>query len=181
MRRAFALGLVSCLAWLALGCGDDDTAEGPDCPPTTTGAESTTTVDPRCIEVAESPDESSTTTSVPDQIWEGTVVSVVTTEGAPAGPCGNPTEVSGDVHLVVAPDGSVTGSYDVTGCGVTGPHAEFTGTVTDDGFSFPELIVFTNGEPIPKISPREAEAMLTNMQGPFTTWVTEWHLICVTC
>ncbi len=114
------------------------------------------------------------------EVWEGTIDSTVTTP-PPGGPCGNPVDVRGTVQLVVAEDGSVTGTYDVTGCGVSEPHAEFTGTVTDAGFLFPQLVVTTNGSPIPKTSPTHAEATLTNMQGPSVTWVTTWDLTCVTC
>jgi hypothetical protein len=88
------------------------------------------------------------------------------------------------VRLVVHPDGSVDGTYDVSGCGVSEPHAEFTGTVTAEGFTFPELIVQTNGELIPKVSPTQAEARLTNFQGSGgvgARWVTTWDLMCTSC
>jgi hypothetical protein len=115
------------------------------------------------------------------EAWDGTVSSIVTTEGGGAGPCGNPIEITGTAHLVVAGDGSVTGTYDVDGCGVSEPHADYTGTVTDAGFLFPDLIVFTNGELIPKVSPTRATATLTNQQGPAVTWVTTWDLTCTSC
>jgi hypothetical protein len=108
------------------------------------------------------------------------VNSIVTTEG-PGGPCGNRIPVQGTARFVVAGDGSVTGTYDVDGCGVSEPHADFTGTVTDAGFLFPQLIVFTNGELIPKVSPTHATGTFTNQQGPATTWVTTWDLACMTC
>jgi hypothetical protein len=114
------------------------------------------------------------------EVWDGTVKSIVTAEG-PGGQCGNRIEVAGTAHLVVAGDGSVTGTYDVDGCGVSQPHADYTGTVTDAGFLFPELIVFTNGELIPKASPTHATATLTNHQGPAVTWVTTWDLTCTSC
>jgi len=69
----------------------------------------------------------------------------------------------------------------VDGCGVSQPHAEFTGTVTDAGFLFPQLIVFTNGELLPKVSPTHATGTFTNQQGPAVTWVTTWDLTCMTC
>ncbi len=114
------------------------------------------------------------------EVWDGTVNSIVTTEG-PGGPCGNRIPVQGTARFVVAGDGSVTGTYDVDGCGVSEPHADFTGTVTDAGFLFPQLIVFTNGELIPKVSPTHATGTFTNQQGPATTWVTTWDLACMTC
>ena len=89
------------------------------------------------------------------EVWDGTVESVVTADG-PAGPCGNPIAIDRTARFVVAGDGTVTGTYDITGCGVTEPHAEFTGTATDTQFLIPDLIVFTNGEPIPKLSPTHA-------------------------
>jgi hypothetical protein len=75
----------------------------------------------------------------------------------------------------------VTGTYDVDGCGVSEPHADFTGTVTDAGFLFPQLIVFTNGELLPKVSPTHATGTFTNQQGPAATWVTTWDLKCTSC
>jgi len=116
------------------------------------------------------------------EVWEGTANSTVTTQHA--GQCGNPTTTQATVRLVVAEDGAVTGTYDVTGCGVSEPHAEWTGTMTDAGFLFPQLVVFTNGSLIPKVSPTHAEATLTNLQGPAelpTTWVTTWDLKCKSC
>jgi hypothetical protein len=118
------------------------------------------------------------------EVWEGTANSAVTTTPG-AGPCGNPVLLESTVRLVVAEDGSVTGTYDVTGCGVSEPHAEFTGTATDTGCSFPELVVFTNGSLIPKVSPTRAEATLTNFQGTpgvgGAEWVTTWDLTCTSC
>jgi hypothetical protein len=117
------------------------------------------------------------------EVWEGSATSAVTT--APeSGPCGNPFVLESRVQLVVAADGAVTGTYDVTGCGVSEPHAEFTGTVTDAGFLFPQLVVFTNGALIPKVSATHAQASLTNIQGTTAagaTWVTTWDLTCKTC
>jgi hypothetical protein len=114
------------------------------------------------------------------EVWEGTTNSTVTTLYG-GGPCGNPVHVKGKVQLVVAEDGSVAGTFDVTGCGVSQPHGEITGTATDEGFVFPQFVVYTNGSLIPKVSPTHAEATLTNMQGPAVTWVTTWDLTCVTC
>ena len=111
------------------------------------------------------------------QVWKGTMNHTVTSQ---FGEC-TLTRLQGTVRLAVKPSGQVTGTYDITttDCGsVSEPHAEFTGTVTDRAFSFPQLIVQTNGEPIPKVSDRRARATLTNMQGPYTTWVTEWDLRC---
>ena len=114
------------------------------------------------------------------EVWDGTVKSVVTTDG-PGGPCGTSIAIEGTARFVVAVDGTVTGTYDVTGCGVSEPHAEFTGTATDAQFLFPDLIVFANGEPIPKLSPTHAQGTFTNQQGPATTWVTTWDMVCSSC
>jgi hypothetical protein len=119
-----------------------------------------------------------------EELWEGTIDSAVTTVGAPPGPCGSPTHVSGTVRLLVAVDRTVTGTYDVSGCGVSEPHAEFTGTGDDRAFHFPQLIVQTNGEPIPKVGETEARARLTNFQGAGgvgARWVTTWSLSCTSC
>ncbi len=113
------------------------------------------------------------------EVWEGTANSTITTP-SPNGACGNPTHTEAAVRLVVAGDGSVKGEYDVTGCGVSEPHAEWTGTSTDAGFLFPQLVVFTNGSLIPKVSPTHARATLTNIQGT-TEWATTWDLTCKTC
>jgi hypothetical protein len=118
------------------------------------------------------------------ETWAGTIESSVVTVGGAPGMCPEPIVVAGKVRLEVAPDGAVTGVYDVAGCGVTEPHAEFTGTATDDAFHFPELIVQTNGEPIPKVSPTEARATLRNFQGAGglgAQWTTTWELACTTC
>ncbi|MGH2692747.1 MAG: hypothetical protein ACRDHM_09625, partial [Actinomycetota bacterium] len=121
------------------------------------------------------------------EVWEGTVDSTVSLVGLSRGgpsPCGDPTYVQGTAQIVVAEDGSATGSYDVTGCGVSEPHAEFSGTATDEDFRFPQLVVFTNGERIPKVSSTEAKATLTNCQcggGGGARWVTTWNLTCKTC
>jgi len=113
------------------------------------------------------------------QVWQGTMNHTVTSLTTSGGPCPNPVEEHGEVRLNVKPGGQVTATYDVTGCGVSEPHADFTGTATDRAFSFPQLIVQTNGEPVPKVSDRRARATLTNIQGGTTTWVTEWDLRCV--
>jgi hypothetical protein len=113
------------------------------------------------------------------ECWEGTAKSTITTP-SPNGSCGNPTHTEAAITLVVGGDGSVKGEYDVTGCGVSEPHAEWTGTATDAGFLFPRLVVFTNGSLVPKVSPTRARATLTNIQGT-TTWVTTWDLTCKTC
>jgi hypothetical protein len=118
------------------------------------------------------------------ETWKGTMNHTVTGVGASAGhnPCGDPQEIQGTVRFGVAPNGRVTASYDVEGCNVSQPHAEFTGTATDEGFSFPGLIVQTNGELIPKVSPTRARATLTNLQGSAAggaQWVTKWDMRCV--
>jgi hypothetical protein len=114
------------------------------------------------------------------EIWDGTVNSVVTVDG-PGGPCGTRIPIDGLAQFVVADDGTVKGTYDVTGCQVSQPHADFTGTATAEQFLFPILIVFTNGEPIPKVSPTHAQGTFTNQQGPATTWVTTWDMSCISC
>jgi len=113
------------------------------------------------------------------EVWEGTASSAVTTP-PPHGPCGNPARTEATVRLLVAEDGSVKGTYDVTGCGVSEPHAEWTGTVTDAGFLFPELVVFTDGNLIPKVSPTRAEATLEHNEAT-AKWVTTWELTCTSC
>ena len=116
--------------------------------------------------------------TVDGELWEGTMNHTVTPPYA--GPC----EILGTARFIVEPNGDVAASYDVAGCGVSEPHAEFTGTATDEAFSFPELIVQTNGELIPKVSPTRARATLANLQGPAglgTQWVTEWDMLCVNC
>lgn len=120
------------------------------------------------------------------EVWEGTMNNTVTGVGASAGqnPCGDPQSIEGTAVFVVEANGKVTGTYDVTGCNVSQPHAEFTGTATDEGFSFPQLIVQTNGELIPKVSPKRAQATLSNLQGSAESgaqWVTEWDMRCVSC
>ena len=114
------------------------------------------------------------------QVWDGTVKSVVTTDG-PGGPCGTSIAIEGTAQFVVAGDGTITGTYDVTGCGVSEPHADFTGTATDAQFYFPDLIVFTNGEPIPKLNATHAQGAFINQQGPAATWVTTWDMVCTSC
>ncbi len=114
------------------------------------------------------------------EVWEGTMNHTVTTPFG-GGLCPNPVMLQGEVSLNVKPNGEVTGTYDVTGCGVSEPHAEFTGTATDRAFTFPQLTVQTNGEPIPKVSERRARATLRNDQPGGTFWVTEWDLRCVSC
>jgi hypothetical protein len=117
-------------------------------------------------------------------VWEGTIDSTVTSVPASPGPCGTQTHVEGEIRLLVAGDGTVTGTYDVAGCLVSEPHAEFTGTATDDGFTFPDLIVQTNGQPVPKVSPTEAQATLNNFQGAGgvgAQWSTVWKLTCKSC
>lgn len=115
--------------------------------------------------------------------WKGTIKHTLTSVGASGpGDCGSRFEVRGTARFVVAANGKVTGSYDVQGCGVREPHGEFTGTATDEGFSFPDLIVQTNGELIPKVSPTRARATLSNLQGSAaggTQWVTKWDMRCV--
>jgi hypothetical protein len=120
------------------------------------------------------------------EVWEGTMNNTVTLVGASSGhnPCGDPQHLQGKAVFVVEANGKVTGTYDVTGCNVSQPHAEWTGTATDEGFSFPQLIVQTNGELIPKVSPKRAHATLTNLQGSQAggaQWVTEWDMRCVSC
>ena len=114
------------------------------------------------------------------EVWDGTVHSVVTVTGTP-GACGNSIAMDGFAQFVVADDGTVTGTYDIDGCAVSEPHAEFTGTVTDEAFMFPDLIVFTNGEPIPKVTPTHAQGTFTNEQGPTAHWVTTWDMTCSSC
>jgi hypothetical protein len=90
--------------------------------------------------------------------------------------------VHGNAVFVVAPKGKVTGTYDVTGCNISQPHAQFTGTETDEGFSFPDLIVQTNRELIPKVNPTRARATLRNLQGTSENgaqWVTKWDMRCI--
>jgi hypothetical protein len=72
----------------------------------------------------------------------------------------------------------------VTGCNISQPHGEFTGTVTEKGFSFPQLIVQTNGQLIPKVNATRAKGTFTNLQGSAaggTQWITKWDVHCVTC
>ena len=113
------------------------------------------------------------------EVWEGTATSIVTDPQSTMG-CGNPITIVGTVQLGVAEDGSVSGTYDATGPCLSEPHAEFTGTVTDAGFVFPQLEIFTNGSLIPRTSPTHAEGTFTNTQG-VTEWETTWDLTCTTC
>jgi hypothetical protein len=120
------------------------------------------------------------------EVWEGTANTTGTyLPPSPPGSCGDPVLLTATVRLVVAEDGSVTGTFDVTGCGVSDPHAELTGTATDAGFLIPELVVFTNGSLIPKVSPTKAEGTFTNLQGSVglggMKWVTTWDLTCTSC
>ena len=174
---------------LVAGCssGGDEQAEAPECPPvsTTEPGDTTTTLDPRCVQTGEERGNADADASE-GEVWEGTMNHTVTVVGAGAGqnPCGDPQEIQGTARFVVEPNGDVTASYDVEGCNVSQPHAEFTGTATDEGFSFPELIVQTNGELIPKVSPTRARATLRNLQGSAAggaQWVTEWDMHCVNC
>ena len=112
------------------------------------------------------------------QVWKGTIHHTVTSSTSSGGPCPNPVIVDGKVQLIVKPNGAVVGTYDLTGCGVSEPHAVFPGRATERQFLFPALIVQTNGEPIPKTRDGRARARLTNLQGT-TTWVTDWDLKCV--
>ncbi|HUF83357.1 MAG TPA: hypothetical protein VMQ81_02080, partial [Acidimicrobiia bacterium] len=115
------------------------------------------------------------------EVWEGTLDITATSIGPP-GPCGNPWHLDGRVRLEVAADGSVRGRSHVTGPCVSSPDAEFTGTSTEEAFHFgPWIVVMTNGEPIPKVSPTRARATLTNVQGGTTTWRTTWDLTCISC
>ena len=113
------------------------------------------------------------------EVWKGTATSIVTDPQSTMG-CGNPITIVGTVQLGVAEDGSVAGTYDATGPCVSEPHAEFTGSVTDAGFVFPDLVIFTNGSLIPKDNPTHAGGTFTNDQGT-TTWETTWDLTCKSC
>jgi len=120
------------------------------------------------------------------EVWEGTMNTTLTQVGdVNPEACPGPDKIEGTASFVVKANGKVTGTYDVTGCSVSQPHAEFTGTVTDEGFSFPQVIVQTNGELIPKVSPKLAQATLTNFQdggtGSGTRYVTKWDMSCVSC
>jgi hypothetical protein len=119
-----------------------------------------------------------------EEIWEGTIDSTATAVPATGGRCGSVVRVRGPVRLVVQPDGTVQGTYDVSGPCVSEPHAEWTGRATDEAFHFPQLIVQTNGEPIPKVSETTARATLENFQGAGgvgARWVTTWNLRCTNC
>jgi hypothetical protein len=172
---------------LASGCAGagqpQATPTSPECPsPVPAGDVTPSPLPPECVVPAETAEP--TPPLEGQEVWEGTISSEVFTVGGPPGPCGSPTTVEGTVRLIVEPDGSLTGTYDVSGCGVTEPHARFTGTETEDGFTFPELIVFTNGELVPKVSSTKAEARLTNCQcagGGGARYVTTWDLTCTTC
>ena len=117
------------------------------------------------------------------EVWEGTLNTSLTQVGdVNPDPCPGPDEIQGTARFVVNANGKVTGTYDLTGCNVSQPHAEFTGTATDEGFTFPQVIVQTNGELIPKVGPKRAQATLTNFQGSGgngTQYVTEWDMRCV--
>jgi len=185
MRPHRLVVAISFFLLLAASCGGDGTEEAtptPTCTTVTPGPDGslTPTPTPCLVGATEAPPTPEPTDEPVGEVWEGTTSSIVTADG-PGGPCGNPVRIQGTVQLLVAGDGSVTGTYDLTGCGVSQPHAEWTGTVTDAGFLFPQLVVFTNGSLIPKVSPTHAEATLTNMQGPVVTWVTTWDLTCTSC
>jgi hypothetical protein len=187
MTRLRAVPVVFGLLFMAVSCssGGDDSAEVPECPTSTIGGQpagTTTTLDPRCVQGAEERDGSGDSEA---EVWEGTMNHSLTQVGA-TGPdrCGSPHTIDGTARFVVGPNGEVKGTYDVTGCGISQPHAEFEGTATDEGFSFPDLVVQTNGEPIPKVSPTRARATLTNLQGTAaggTQWVTTWDMRCTSC
>jgi len=118
------------------------------------------------------------------EVWEGTMNTTLTQVGdVNPDACPGPDEIQGTARFVVNANGKVTGTYDLTGCNVSQPHAEFTGTATDEGFTFPQVIVQTNGELIPKVGPKRAQATLTNFQdggtGSGTQYVTEWDMRCV--
>ena len=183
-RLVVAISLFLLLAASCGGGGTEDATPTPTCTTVTPGPDGspTPTPTPCLVGATEAPPTPEPTGELVGEVWEGTVKSIVTgPPGSEASPCGNPIHVQGTAQLVVAEDGSVTGTYDVTGCGVSQPHAEFTGTATDVGFLFPQLVVFTNGSLIPKVSPTQAKATLTNKQGPAVTWVTTWALTCRTC
>jgi len=115
------------------------------------------------------------------EVWEGTANSTLTHPDG-FGPCGSSVEVQGQAEFVVKANGEVTATYDVTESGcreATVPHFDFTGTATDRGFTFPQQTTLTNGELIPKVSPKRAQATLTNLAG--ATWVTTWDMRCVSC
>lgn len=115
------------------------------------------------------------------EVWEGTANSTLT-HPLGFGPCGSSVSVQGKAQFVVKANGEVTATYDVTESGCTEatvPHFDFTGTATDSGFSFPQQTTLTNGELIPKVSPKRAQATLTNLAG--ATWVTTWDMRCVSC
>jgi Domain of unknown function (DUF4399) len=119
-----------------------------------------------------------------DEVWEGSMNQIVTSVPATGGRCGSRISLTGVVRLVVLDDDTVRGTYDVEGPCVSEPHAEFTGRVDNRAFYFPQLIVQTNGEPIPKVSETQARATLTNFQGAGgvgARWVTTWNLRCTTC
>ena len=118
-------------------------------------------------------------------MWVGTMNHTITPVGATGtGPCEWPILVPGTVRFIVNSDGVGNATYDVDGCGVSEPHAEFTGTSTDEGFTFPQLIVQTNGALIAKVSSTRAQGTFTNLQGSAANgvrWVTEWDVRCVSC
>jgi hypothetical protein len=118
------------------------------------------------------------------EVWEGTMKTTLIQVGdVNPDACPGPDEIRGTARFVVNANGKVTGTYDLTGCNVSQPHAEFTGTATDEGFTFPQVIVQTNGELIPKVGPKRARATLTNFQdggtGSGTRYVTKWDMRCV--
>lgn len=115
------------------------------------------------------------------EVWEGTANSTITVRVPGSGLCGNPTSTKAKVQLVVREDGSVAGTWDITGCGVSVPHGPITGTVNDAGFRFPQFVIFTNGSLIPKVTPTHAKATLTHISGGTVKWVTTWNLTCKTC
>ena len=83
--------------------------------PSTEDTASTTTLDPRCVVVIVATETSTTTAAPQDERWEGPVTGEQT---QPA--CSPPSlPVTGELSLVVAADGTVTGS-------VTERRAEFS-------------------------------------------------------
>jgi hypothetical protein len=121
MRRVLMPLLGLSVALTIVGCGesnDQSTTTDPNCVPSTGDlASTTTTLDPRCVVVAT---ETSTTTTAPqDERWEGPVT------GEQTQPACSPSSlpVTGEITLVVAADGTVTGSVterrDSFSCGGT--------------------------------------------------------------
>ena len=96
---AFALALAGC------GRGSDKQSEKPECPPTATKQQSsTTTVSPSCLPGAQGPSPTTTSGAI-GELWKGPVTGHGTYPGcSPAEPA-----VAGEVELSVGDRGVVTG------------------------------------------------------------------------